>query len=1028
MSFVRKERRTASTKQGRQKRNEQKKIQKRGPAWDNSTSDLSVHKLSNEEVERRRQIHMSGNLPAVKAERQMRALWKANSKRKNNNDSTDRSSLLQEILYDDQQLRDAVGYSDRIMAVVHDLFGDDPPRIGKGECYPSPRSGDSASRTLPDMTLHPSQLDVLSESVMDRQALNDLQEDEDDYSADSEDENTYEGYQGSLDLERFRGYIEKESDRKKKQQGKEEHRVRPGRRTTRETITLNGNLLPSDEESDNRGEEIPPLVQAINDTAKVKKKSRSRISAERQTPTRQDADLATVIRGIQGDVEEYERLTGSEVLPDCNQDLSSGSTLFLVQTIQTLIQHLTEKERLFGNNSVSNLKAQTEDQRNLINALTLELINTQERLSKLEEAVKNLRLSRGSPSISSTTLDGQAELNPTHEESHGLPDEGHRSVSNKTGPMTREANPQMTADGQIVRNHSLTHLDNQHEKPQRMTQQPQNGLPAPHQEQQFSMHSHHGQFPEVLNRDRQLYQMNPRNAMQDLGSSGASLSQQAGQNLAGHRDQQALLVRANDHRNVSAGPENQDSIFGNQGDFGRHQDSHHQNQFGITGGHQDRAWPSGDPEQRQKVPCGQDCHPDPRQVFMRDQLNVHVRQAAHTDFVGNDQQRTSVGHQQTTDGHPGFHRDQAFQRGPLSRSREIPGLDKMSGNDQNRRGIGDNQEQQRPLATDGLHMNLSQGGYLGNKGSLHALKEDFDVQSSHSQSTVDDRVSRLDLPKSEISAGHPQIQKLAFHGEPAIMLSPPRQMDRRALFKAHGPNQVRRALYTDNADRMGELSHAGVGLDHPVHKFQNHEPNYQDIKKNTDKDSRVDFEGRHEAARSVFSMQGEISRHHKPLISERQMRPFEQHAGQEGTNADPDILDGVVASDREDLSEQYRQESDSNRDVFAQTGLKEGEKLQVDTSLFSTDSHTSYQSLPFVDRFHPLSADTSSRVTDMPTIGLSKRDRVGGRDMITVNRVEEESALTAISDLNRRIAALSKEHAEAEERLQSMKHQDVQTK
>ncbi|PIK37092.1 hypothetical protein BSL78_26076 [Apostichopus japonicus] len=408
MSFVRKERRTASTKQGRQKRNEQKKIQKRVPAWDNSTSDLSVHKLSNEEVERRRQIHMSGNLPAVKAERQMRALWKANSKRKNSTDSTDRSSLLQEILYDDQQLRDAVGYSDRIMAVVHDLFGDDPTkRSGKANVTLAPgveSEKSSASRTLPDMTLHPSQLDVLSESVMDRQALNDLHEDEDDYSADSEDENTYEGYQGSLDLERFRGYIEKESIEKKKQQGKEEQRVHPGRRTTKRNNNSKRkpveSLLdqPSDEESDNQGEEIPPPVQAINDTAKVKKKSRSRIgAAESQTPTKQDAALATVIRGIQGDVEEYERLTGSEVLPDRNQDLSSGSTLYLVQTIQTLIHHLTEKERLNRNNSVSSLKAQTEDQRNLINALTLELINTQERLSKLEEAVKNLRLSRGSP-------------------------------------------------------------------------------------------------------------------------------------------------------------------------------------------------------------------------------------------------------------------------------------------------------------------------------------------------------------------------------------------------------------------------------------------------------------------------------------------------------------------------------------------------------------------------------------------------------------------------------------------------------
>lgn len=63
----------------------------------------------------------------------------ANSKRKNSTDSTDRSSLLQEILYDDQQLRDAVGYSDRIMAVVHDLFGDDPTkRSGKANVTLAP--------------------------------------------------------------------------------------------------------------------------------------------------------------------------------------------------------------------------------------------------------------------------------------------------------------------------------------------------------------------------------------------------------------------------------------------------------------------------------------------------------------------------------------------------------------------------------------------------------------------------------------------------------------------------------------------------------------------------------------------------------------------------------------------------------------------------------------------------------------------------------------------------------------------------
>ncbi|XP_042255247.1 spindle and centriole-associated protein 1 [Thunnus maccoyii] len=182
MSFVRIGRPQQHTKGKRPVRSKKAAAPKR--EWVSTVNDLSVHKLTAAELSHRHEIHKSHNKAAAQWELRERAL-KSRLRHAGSPAPLDQASLsiIREVFSDQLLLQDVLARSDRAMAVVKDLFGDAPRRqTGHPSVTMAPNCDfDSALPVLqrPDP---PTQLSLLSQSMMDQQALNELEASEEDYS------------------------------------------------------------------------------------------------------------------------------------------------------------------------------------------------------------------------------------------------------------------------------------------------------------------------------------------------------------------------------------------------------------------------------------------------------------------------------------------------------------------------------------------------------------------------------------------------------------------------------------------------------------------------------------------------------------------------------------------------------------------------------------------------------------------------------------------------------------------------------
>uniref|UniRef100_UPI0037E70CC0 spindle and centriole-associated protein 1 n=1 Tax=Semicossyphus pulcher TaxID=241346 RepID=UPI0037E70CC0 len=182
MSFVRVGRSQQQTKGKRPVRPKKAAAAKR--EWVSTVSDLSVHKLTPAELSHRHEIHKSNNKAAAQWELREKAL-KRHLRHPGSPALLDHAnlSIIREVFSDQLLLQDVLDRSDRAMAVVKDLFGDAPRRqTGHPSVTMAPNcDSDSALPVLrrPDP---PTQLSLLSQSMMDQQALNEVKASEEDYS------------------------------------------------------------------------------------------------------------------------------------------------------------------------------------------------------------------------------------------------------------------------------------------------------------------------------------------------------------------------------------------------------------------------------------------------------------------------------------------------------------------------------------------------------------------------------------------------------------------------------------------------------------------------------------------------------------------------------------------------------------------------------------------------------------------------------------------------------------------------------
>ncbi|KAK5897877.1 hypothetical protein CgunFtcFv8_015341 [Champsocephalus gunnari] len=152
--------------------------------WVSTVNDLSVHKLSPAELSHRHEIHKSHNKVAAQWDLREKALQRR-LRHVGSPAPLDNASLniIREVFSDQLLLQDVLARSDRAMAVVKDLFGDAPRRqTGHPSVTMAPNCRPDSGLPVLQRPDPPTQLSLLSQSMMDQQALNEFEASEEDYS------------------------------------------------------------------------------------------------------------------------------------------------------------------------------------------------------------------------------------------------------------------------------------------------------------------------------------------------------------------------------------------------------------------------------------------------------------------------------------------------------------------------------------------------------------------------------------------------------------------------------------------------------------------------------------------------------------------------------------------------------------------------------------------------------------------------------------------------------------------------------
>ncbi|XP_026216961.1 spindle and centriole-associated protein 1 isoform X2 [Anabas testudineus] len=152
--------------------------------WVSTVNDLSVHKLTPAELSHRHEIHKSHNKVVAQWELREKAL-KRRLRHEGSPAPLDQASLsiIREVFSDQLLLQDVLARSDRAMAVVKDLFGDAPRRqTGHPSVTMAPNCDSDSELPVLQRPDPPTQLSLLSQSMMDQQALNEVEASEEDHS------------------------------------------------------------------------------------------------------------------------------------------------------------------------------------------------------------------------------------------------------------------------------------------------------------------------------------------------------------------------------------------------------------------------------------------------------------------------------------------------------------------------------------------------------------------------------------------------------------------------------------------------------------------------------------------------------------------------------------------------------------------------------------------------------------------------------------------------------------------------------
>ncbi|XP_061494123.1 spindle and centriole-associated protein 1 isoform X2 [Rhineura floridana] len=409
------------------KRNPPKARRKKPSAkheWDSTVHDLTVHRATPEDLIRRHEMHKSKNKVLVHVELQEKALkskWKKQRPRAPESLEKKKLTLMREILSDQYQLQDVLERSDQAMAMVKDLFGDVPRRhLGFPNVTVAPDYDVKSSQGLITQKDNPpTQLSILSESIMDPQALNEI-EGEHSFTCKTNSENdVYLNFRSNIDPDRVllkednSGAICLQEASKQQVSTTSSQEVNMLSTPTTHYQSLGYTVLNATNvvkkvhsklQNEEQASDATYIVQQVlNANVRKQKQTSTKVKKKQsaQSPdTQKRSNLSTaatcfdlpngnksslevlnqMVHDMENEMEEYERWMGHEVQQAHNGQGLSGFTCSLVNALCRLLRYLKEIEARLRQEKLNRqqLERELSEHRTLVDALTAEVLLVRE--------------------------------------------------------------------------------------------------------------------------------------------------------------------------------------------------------------------------------------------------------------------------------------------------------------------------------------------------------------------------------------------------------------------------------------------------------------------------------------------------------------------------------------------------------------------------------------------------------------------------------------------------------------------------
>ncbi|XP_030327861.1 spindle and centriole-associated protein 1 [Strigops habroptila] len=402
--------------------------------WDGTVHDLTVHRATPEDILRRHEIHKSKNKALAQLELQEKALKKKWKKQKAA-DSLERRKLIlmREILSDQYHLQDVLERTDQVMAVAKDLVGDAPrTRTGIPNVTMAPNCDlESSQGPIVQKCDAPTQLSILSESVMRSQALNEVEEEASSIYRSEDGHHDSLHFKSSISSDRLLRLLREENSLENSQLWAEKDMrkttlsqesnvpLTPTASPSWDQSALNGSSVVKrihsrlqKEDEEETGDSIYSVRQVLNPksrkqkqiAAKVKRKETAQNSARQRRDGSPDDSIPInlrrdkssldvlnhMIHEVEHELEEYERCTGRVVQKTERSEGLAGFTLSLVNALCRLMRYLKESEMQLREKEV--VRQQHEEMlnehRELIDALTAEILLVREENNTMQKKLQ----------------------------------------------------------------------------------------------------------------------------------------------------------------------------------------------------------------------------------------------------------------------------------------------------------------------------------------------------------------------------------------------------------------------------------------------------------------------------------------------------------------------------------------------------------------------------------------------------------------------------------------------------------------